>query len=590
MKHLFWIIAAILVVPLDLRSEPGNVDSLWSKSHMERFGKVRSIKDVEPNQEWSSPYGFYPIWFGSDYYIFNSPYVVGGQIVVQWADVSPEKGKYDFTVIDDQLKAYYDKKLYTTIQINGNEHPEWMYDEIPYLDGVRLSQVRDTQGTLMYWYPAYFECYKAMLEAFGNYLEKTKYAKAILGVRYNINALGTEHLNMPAKFNHAGKMIDTRKATSYVYPKSADTRFTEDWTRSHMVDYQKRVFAVFEKNIMPHVRLFLRNNSEKDVLDAAGKYLETGRIALFHTSSEPEPRGVDGELKVRMFTQYARTGKTLAYAEEWADCWGVHGNKKDPHFCLPHQWNYWRLLCDLNSGVSCIAMYGSIWRYVFGEAASSDFDLQGVPEDVVREEIRAGIDFVYRYVGKHNDPQSAPGAFVAFRHSDENLSLKMDPVFYKMFSTSKISDYTGDYNFLAVRLPDSTVGLKLQGPKDQRFGTFARQLNAGTRMSIALHPVFMNSFKTGKVRVNVCYLDRAGASFSVDYGGERQIVKTKGSGRWISIGLEFDACKARNPENLASIIEKGFLASEEELSRLRPDVVVASLEGDMIFHMVEITR
>ncbi|MBC8872823.1 MAG: hypothetical protein H8E44_25600 [Planctomycetes bacterium] len=82
-------------------------------------------------------------------------------------------------------------------------------------------------------------------------------------------------------------------------------------------------------------------------------------MSWFHTSSEVEPRSAGTKQRYLRFYRDCRSGKTTAYAEPWASCWGHHGGKTDDRWCSPPQWMYWRLLSDLNCGVSHIAIYAN---------------------------------------------------------------------------------------------------------------------------------------------------------------------------------------------------------------------------------------
>jgi beta-galactosidase GanA len=57
--------------------------------------------------------------------------VVGGQIVVQWAEVEPEPGRYFFSIIAQQLSQLKKQGKTTSLQINGNEKPEWLFTQVP---------------------------------------------------------------------------------------------------------------------------------------------------------------------------------------------------------------------------------------------------------------------------------------------------------------------------------------------------------------------------------------------------------------------------------------------------------------------------
>jgi hypothetical protein len=48
-----------------------------------------------------------------------------------------------------------------TAQVNGNEKPSWLFDRVPCVPEPLSVQVRDAQGTLMYWHPAFEQDFNA---------------------------------------------------------------------------------------------------------------------------------------------------------------------------------------------------------------------------------------------------------------------------------------------------------------------------------------------------------------------------------------------------------------------------------------------
>jgi hypothetical protein len=249
------------------------------------------------------------------------------------------------------------------------------------------------------------------------------------------------------------------------------------------------------REFTPDIRVFVRNNFfSTDEADPAWiKMLETGRLALFHTSSEIEPRPhVDRQYQV--FLKYCRPGQTVCYAESWADALGRHGGQTDARWCPPEQYNYWRLLGDLNWGVSFIAIYGG--------------DLGHAREP----EYRAAFEFAARYAGYHASPAESPGAWVALREGKQ---------------------IPGDYSFLMTRLAgDEMPALEKAGPDYQRYGAWARMLKKGSRATFALNPEFAHSLKGRPVTINVTYLDSAKGNLEFRYGGKQSGWPLKDTGRW----------------------------------------------------------
>jgi len=95
--------------------------------------------------------GLYAIWYSanSEKYLSQS-YIKGGQIVLQWKDVEVSQGNYDFSQVDERLAELHKRGLFTTIQINGNHKPSWLFDQVPYIEKKLSVQVRDPKGSLMF--------------------------------------------------------------------------------------------------------------------------------------------------------------------------------------------------------------------------------------------------------------------------------------------------------------------------------------------------------------------------------------------------------------------------------------------------------
>src|SRR5581483_1770023 len=284
--------------------------------------------------------GLYAIWTGQDSKLLELPFITGGQVLAQWQDVEPAEGHYDFSSIDGQFEALARLGRASTVQINGNSHPEWLFSKVPYT-GKKLSvQVRDKRGTLAYWHPAYVKAYLAMLHAYADHLKHAPYRAGVLGVRLNFNALGTEHTAVPAQDRDPGP-----------WSLAPGVQAARPWTAEIAENYKRQVVDTFVREFTPEIRVFVRNNffAGEGGDPALLRMLETGRLALFHTSSEIEPRP-HGVGQYEVFLRYCRSGQTLCYAESWADALGRHGGQTDPRWCPPAQYNYWRLLGDLNWG------------------------------------------------------------------------------------------------------------------------------------------------------------------------------------------------------------------------------------------------
>jgi hypothetical protein len=264
------------------------------------------------------------------------------------------------------------------------------------------------------------------------------------------------------------------------------------------------------------------------------RLLGTGNLGIFTTASEIEPRMPTMFVGDRpIFLDICRTGKAVGYAESMADATGRHGPAQDPRWCSPAQYNYWRLLSDLNLGFSMIGVYGS--------------DLARADEP----EFRAAFEFADRYAGYHASPSLAPGAWVALR--DGGLRLK------------------GDYSFLMRRLSDAAMkGARKAGPDDQRFGAWACTLPAGAAARFALDDDFARSLDGKPVLVRVVYLDQATGRFHARASGKTFEQPLGGSGRWKT--AEFP-------------IDRAAFAPAEENAPITVDA-----DTDLTLHMIEVAR
>lgn len=442
--------------------------------------------------------GLYAIWYERTPEVMELPYITGGQVVLQWGDLEKAEGQYDFSLLAAEMKKRHDQNRVFTVQVNGNDKPAWLFDRVPCLPEPLSTQVKDAQGTLMYWHPVFERAYLNFLRAYAAFLKQSPYCASVLGVRQNFNAIGTEHWHVP-----------NDKAALSQWRVPPEAKAGESFTQALGRAYQTRVLETFVKEFAPDMRVFVRNNIEPELRQSFAQDFSTGRLCWFHTSSEMEPRS-NGEKQYQAFLDDCRTGKTLAYAEPWASAWGHHGVKTDPRWCSPPQWNYWRLLCDLNCGVSFIACYANdlevarSGRYRYGKSRTTEV----AP---FKGEFDAAFRFAAKYAGYHASPQAAPGAWVALR---EGGTLK------------------GDYTFLMQRLPDHTREVKNAGPDDQRFGAWARGLPAGKTMTFRVDP---RVFSKGEKRIaRIIYFDRGTGQWELRQGGPNKLKTTNGNtGRWV---------------------------------------------------------
>jgi hypothetical protein len=329
------------------------------------------------------------VWYaGSPDVVAQLPYLRGGQAVVQWSAVQPSPDTFNFTPLDaavstaiSSLPAGRDPRF--TIQINGNTHPRFLFEHVPFIpsDNSWSAENQDhcpeglfpvPAGTkscvLQFWHPYFVDQYTKLVKALAAHLAAADYAPQLLGVRQNFDAVGTEGVGIP---------FALRNSSLWVVPAGVLPALPFDGTpgmAGTRLNYTRTVFAAHVDSFVGGpVRLLARNNLDQAIRDAAiagpaaarfgvktyGELMSTGRVGWFHTSSEMEPRSYGTHGGPGDSPQYetfrSDCARTVCYAEPWADAWGWHG-KKDARWCTPPQWIYWRLLSDLQMGVSNIAL------------------------------------------------------------------------------------------------------------------------------------------------------------------------------------------------------------------------------------------
>jgi hypothetical protein len=472
--------------------------------------------------------GVYAIWYGKDASLFDLPFVRGGQAIAQWREVEPSPGEFDFTALDRQLKPLHERGLKATVQINGNRKPDDLFDRVPYYPEHLSHQVNDPKGTLMFWHPAHMAAYQGLIQALGEYLRHSPYRGAVLGVRLNFNAFGTEHSHLPP-----GK---AREARNWITPTGAAPG--SDWSSSVVRDYQGMVFRAYLQHISPNAYVFVRNGLPEDIAKDYREDFAAGRLGWFHTSSEAEPRA-GSEWRYQRFYTDCRSGRTTAYAEPWASAWGHHGGKTDDRACSPPQWNYWRLLLDLHNGVSFIAAYSADLKvaqtgtYRYGKAGLIHDDAKDHTN--YRQEFADAFAFANRYAGYHASPKTSPGAWCAFRGNEVIREANGRPE-----KARQLKFYTGDYNFLMERLPDGSEALGTTGPDDQRFGGWARRLKAGGKLTVRLDSAFAASVEGTSAFLHVVYLDD-GSGGGVECAGRKLSLSGSGTKRWQTASFPVDS-------------------------------------------------
>jgi hypothetical protein len=530
-------------------------------------------------QRWPNS-GDYAEWYSGA--TPDLPYVVGGQVVIQWSDLDKTSG-YDWEPLDKALSAV---TLPTTLQINATTHPSYVFDKVPYVDILPCSATPTTWPAdaevgdvdpktgcfrvAMYWHPAFQPIYTNFLAALADHLHKTSDGAKVVALRQNWNAFGTEHLTVPS---------DYRSASAWTRPPGVSEG--SDWSAPTQYAYEGAILDAHVSSFFvggqAEPPVFVRTSLESEVLSEVSpggstyaSLFASGKLAWFTTGAEMEPRAGGGGA-YSVFLNYSASGETLGLAEPWANAWGIHTGINDHHWASPPQFLYWRLLSDMQLGISFVDCYGD----------DLDVALQGIYEgqsvSEYQPEFDAAFRFASKYAGYAGRAAAAPGAFIAFRPLDPAVTHYDVADYAEFISLLDPGATTGvdarDGKGVAIAPPYGVEGNTYFsiGPTDQRFGAWARSLSAGAAAELALDSTFRTheNAQLDKI-VNVTYLDDvSGHAFAVAAAGQSLTVTLKGTGKW----------------ETATLRSTGSFAP----SASGADVVVTAKTGKITLHMVEAT-
>lgn len=457
--------------------------------------------------------GIYQVW-GHDSDVQSLPYVVGGQVKVEWRDIEPIRGRWNWTSLDSKLALYKSMGKQATVQVNSTTRPAWV-----------ASLIATCNNSFpQYWDPGYVQLQDALITALAAHLKASPYRSVVALVRASPNAIGTELTDVPAGYQCT--------------PATNGRIWNEPWSVAVGQNYYKTVMGLYRTRMSPELHFALRAQLfTTNAVTPPLEWLGVDDAWIMQTASDIDPNPLRDAFDV-FAVNWARAGKTEGYIEPH------HTNGKS-HLV---SWNYWRLLHELNKGVSYLAVYG-----------------EQIAAGRTNTEYSGAFDFANQYAGSHARPLTAPGAWVALKYgygkTAGNLTRFMTQVDPEGTSTAL----------------DSKQGTAVIGPATQKYGRFARQITAGTtknRMTFQLNPTFRSGLAASTTRLRVIYLDSAPATFQVRWGTASSAVttvRTAGSGLWRSAFV-----------TVPGTSYAGQLPGAGDIS-------VTATAGTSIFHMVEVT-
>jgi hypothetical protein len=317
--------------------------------------------DQPPAQDGLPAAGIYQVWSKDS--TAALPYVRGGQIVLNWAQLQPARGRFDWSVLDAELEYFASIGKPATVQVNSTpKKPAWIWSV------VQRCGAQKGQEAPRYWDPQYMQLQTELVTGLAGHLKQSPYRKYVALVRAAPNAIGTELTDNPG---------------------------CAGWSKDIRNRYYFDVMNLYRTRMLPEIKVALRTQvwTQAPKLRPPADWLGADGAWMMGTASDIDPAPVRDAFDAFMF-QHARNGDSGAYQE--------------PHYTTGKKhlvsWNYWRLLMELHKGVRCIAVYGQ-------EIANGS-----------NPEYRAAFDFVNRYAGYHRNPAASPGAWVALKQGPGRLA------------------------------------------------------------------------------------------------------------------------------------------------------------------------
>lgn len=419
--------------------------------------------------------------------------VKGTGSVIQWSDLEPADGMFNWTALEQVMAIGHCDRYWTSLQINANTHPVYMQAIIPSAEPWGDSE-DDDKRYLQYYHPAFVTRMQRMVASVAQYLaRRDTHDSAISVVRQNWDAIGTEHFDVPSALwdPHNWTNPEGVPLGPVFVPTITQQKFEEAVFPSYLSGY----------SISGSPRLYVRNNLALNaaLFEPYKPFFANGTFSFFQTSSEPEPHELEEAQRFAVLREWCRPGTTTCYSEPWTSAFG---RSDDPSFTPPSAWLWWRVLADLDMGVSRLAMYGDD----LVAASTGDFGGKSYGP-VLQREFMAAVLLADRYAGYHALPETSPGAYVAMRQSVRQLGGYNKKVtdYSVLAQLSPGTEPTGlDARVNGTAVAGSNGTRFTIGNASQRFGTWARLLEPSTPARVCLDDAFVGRINAAAVPVKLC--------------------------------------------------------------------------------------
>ncbi len=464
---------------------------------------------------------------------FENPYAKAGQVVLDWKDIQTNRTTFDFTKLNTAINTFYTGGKPFVLQLNSPTKPTWIYSQ-PGI--VKVGEHRDARFTWdipRYWEPLYVILLQEVLVALANYVRSHPKRSVVLGVRATPNLIGNE-------------MFDLRDPEVVITNAAAAADWTFSIAKAKYEEVMRIFLGAFQNGIdnIPTIlrsKLFVDFDTSESLRE---ELLGNSKGWLFGTNGTPD---ADMIRVNNLYYDWVKSGKTKGFYESFREC---------SYYTHPLSWAYWNQLLELDRGVSYIATYGD--------------DLDRAMSGADKIEYQSAFIFSNLHAGFHNSPNTCPGAFIAFRGTDNNPKGN-----YTRYITLHNDDGSIGGNTSTVYI-DSNQGSSIIGPLNQRFGRYARRTDVGSSKRtfyLRVDDAFLASL-AANVTVKVTYLDTGSGSWQLVWKtGSTRTTKTN-TNKWITKSFTVPKSGMNN----------GLAAASDLL------LTVSAGSEDTTFHMVEIVR
>ncbi len=393
---------------------------------------------------------------------------------MNWQMIQPDNpDDFNWTGMDSLLEKAAILQKPMMLQINGN-HPEWMSDEVPYLNFV-------TRGIKAYqfWHPVYIRRYKDLLLAFAGRIYNHPNRKWIAGVRIQANAFNTEawnwEFNNSEAWNQALKQLSGKNV-----PKPAEPDNPVNWVippgvvpgdrlmkrgdNSLGKDYLKQIINIHKEYFHPrNIPTFCRIEWYHD--ENLGAWLDDNywgesMAGILETSFGLWQAGGRSIRNVKKLTEQY---DLPVYTED------VQGTDERKNAKSREREIYWRQILKLHCNVKWSATYMG--------------DLNNTGQKAWDE----GFEMFNRYSGKRIHPASAAGAFLVFAT-------------FNKYGDGETIDNIG--YFIRQTSPDAMVDLNDIGKITDHYGQKAKKLT-GQELLLGVDKQFAEIVKGRRISIRV---------------------------------------------------------------------------------------